>query len=375
MKRRGPWTRKPLSLALEQDGSDSPHTPRRHLSLVDLVSIGVGGTIGSGIFVLTGYIAHHYAGPSTAISFVISGVAAGCSGLCYAELAGRIPAAGSTYIYAYVCLGELAAVIAAACLTLEYGVSGAAVARSWGDKIVEWLTYQWGWERAGDYLGGEFWNPMAGLVSALSTLLLVYGVQESKQVTNFFTALKVGLVVFMIIGGFLLMDTENLAPFVPYGASGVLRGATSSFFGYLGYDEVCCLAAEANNPSRDMPRAVIWTLGIVTILYVAASFALAGMVPLAELSDTSAFPAAFHSRGVEWASQLTAAGEVITLPVVVLISLMAQPRLFAALAKDHLLPKVFAGTDAKGNLVWGSILSGIPMTLLATFVPFSYLDE
>jgi amino acid transporter len=215
---------------------------------------------------LTGFIAHHYAGPGTALSFAVSGLAACCSGLCYAELAGRIPVAGSTYIYAYISLGEWAAVVAAACLTLEYGVSGAAVSRSWGDKVVEWLTVQWQWKDASYYLGGEYFNPMAGFVSAASVALLLWGVKESKNVTNFFTALKVGLVVFMTVGGFCLFQSENLTPLAPYGTSGILRGATSSFFGYLGYDEVCCIAAEAKNPRRDMPRAILWTLSIVTVL-------------------------------------------------------------------------------------------------------------
>jgi amino acid transporter len=372
---RGPWTRKPLSMVLEgEEQQNAPLHRERHLTLVDLISVGVGGTIGSGIFVLSGFIANHYAGPATTLSFIISGMAAGCSGLCYAELAGRIPAAGSTYIYAYISLGEWAAVVAAACLTLEYGVSGAAVARSWGDKVVEWLVNQWQWEDAASYLQGEYFHPMAGLISAASVALLVQGVQESKTITNAFTLLKVGLVIFMTVGGFYLMDTDNLTPVMPYGTAGVLRGATSSFFGYLGYDEVCCMAAEAKNP-RDMPRAVLWTLAIVTILYVAASLALSGMLPYDQISDTSAFPAAFQSRGILWAAQLSAAGEVITLPVVVLISLMAQPRLFLALAHDGLLPEIFGRADAHGNLWWGNLLSGVPMTLLATFVPFSYLDD
>jgi APA family basic amino acid/polyamine antiporter len=282
---------------------------------VDLVSVGVGGTIGSGIFVLTGLIAHNYAGPSTFVSFLLSGFAASCSGLCYAEWAGRLPAAGSTYVYAFVSLGEWAAVISGACLTLEYGVSGAAVARSWGDKVVEWLVTELHWESAGSYLlGGEYFNPLAGFITALSVVILTCGVQESKNITNFFTLLKIMLVVFMIVGGFWCFRAENMTPLVPFGASGILRGATSSFFGYLGFDEVCCLASEAKNPS-DMPRAVLWTLAIVTVLYVLASIALVGMVPYEEISETSGFPAAFATRGVSWAAQLTAAGEVITLPV------------------------------------------------------------
>jgi amino acid transporter len=368
---RGPWTRKPISVVL-QEQEDENLTAHRHLSLFDLVSVGVGGTVGSGIFVLAGLIAHHYAGPATFVSFLLSGLAAACSGLCYAEWAGRLPAAGSTYVYAFVSLGEWAAVIAGACLTLEYGVSGAAVARSWGDKVIEWLVNEWQWDAT--FLAGEFFNPLAGFISALSVVCLAYGVKESKAVTNTFTVLKVMLVMFMIVGGFWYFRVENLTPLAPFGVTGVLRGATSSFFGYLGYDEVCCLASEAKNP-KDMPRAVLWTLAIVTVLYILASIALVGMVPYDEISDTSGFPAAFSSLGVTWAAQVTAAGEVITLPVVVLISLLAQPRLCAAMANDGLLPDILARVDRNGNLFWSIILSGVPMTILATIVPFSYLDD
>ena len=303
-----PWLRKPLWVVTEQErqsNGSSQSSVHRHLTLFDLVSVGVGGTIGSGVFVLTGYIAHHYAGPATTLSFAISGLAACCSGLCYAELAGRIPVSGSTYAYAYVALGELPAVLAAACLTLEYAVSGAAVARSWGDKVVLWMEEELGLTSLQRFLNPGFGlNPMAFLVSAASVALLIDGVKESKRVTNVFTTLKVGLVIFMIVGGFWLLDASNLKPFAPYGTSGVLRGATSSFFGYLGYDEVCCIAGEAINPHRDMPLSVLCTLATVTVLYVLAALALTGMQPSSELSDTSAFPEAFRYNGVEWAAQV-----------------------------------------------------------------------
>ena len=309
MPTHSPWLRKPLWIVLEQERHEHHEnsTVERHLSLFDLISVGVGGTIGSGIFVLTGYIAHYYAGPATTLSFLVSGAAACCSGLCYAELAGRIPASGSTFAYAYVALGELPAVLAAACLTLEYMVSGAAVARSWGDKMVLWLHDELHWESAQKYLApGYNLNPMAGCMSVACVLLLMDGVKESKMVTNVITAIKVALVVFMIVGGFVLWNGSNLQPFLPYGTAGVLRGATSSFFGYLGYDEVCCIAGEALHPERDMPRAVLSTLAILTLLYVLAALALCAMQPYQEMSDTSAFPSAFRYNGVEWAAQIAA---------------------------------------------------------------------
>jgi len=285
-------------------------------------------------------------------------------------------------------MGEYAAVLAASCLTLEYGVSGAAVARSWGDKVYEWMAKSgMGEGTEVDHLGQReaMFNPLAGCISLASVVVLACGVQESKRVTNFFTVTKLGLVSFMIVGGFCLFRAENMSPLVvpaqmsiagpAFGAAGILRGATSSFFGYLGFDEVVCLAAEAKNPS-DTPKAVLWTLAIVTIIYILASIALSGMLPYQEVSDTSGFPNAFAARDIEWAAHLTAFGEVFTLPVVVLISLLAQPRLCAAMAKDGLLPSIFALQSEKdGNLFWSNLLCGIPMTLLATFVPFSWLDD
>ena len=174
---------------------------------------------------------------------------------------------------------------------------------------------EWGWEAAGTYSGEVFFNPLAGLVSALSVVILACGIQESKSVTNFFTCLKVALVVFMISGGLLLFDYRNLTTLAPFGVAGIFRGATSSFFAFLGYDEVCCMAAEARNPT-DVPKAILYTLGIVTFLYILASLALVGMIPYMDISDTSGFPAAFSARGISWASQVAAAGEVVTLPVV-----------------------------------------------------------
>jgi amino acid transporter len=398
-----PWIRKPLSVVHQQESSLSLHalgeqqrrnndnntdttTPsanaavnqlRRHLSVYDLIGIGVGGTVGSGIFVLTGQIAAQYSGKAVALSFAIAGTAAVLSGACYAELSARIPAAGSTYVYAYVCLGELAAVLAAACLTLEYGVSGAAVARTWGDKVLLWLQHHT--SSSLDWLqpGGGMVNLPAFAVSAVSTTLLLSGVQESKRVMNAVTALKMLIVLFMIVGGFMLYNRELTAsqPFAPFGASGVLRGATTSFFGYLGYDEVCCVAGEAKHPARDMPRAVLGTLLTVTVCYVLAATALTGMLPYTEISPTAGFPDAFAVRHWEWAAELTAAGEVLTLPVVVLISLMAQPRLTLSMSVDGLLPSIFSSVDSSGNLRGGTLVSGVVMTVIATFVPFTYLDD
>lgn len=267
--------------------------------------------------------------------------------------------------YAYVSMGEYAAVLAAACLTLEYGVSGAAVARSWGDKVLEWssmiatttTTATAGTEEYSDTTSTtntinndsssreSFFNPLAGLISFSSVCILACGVNESKRITNFFTMTKLVLVLFMILGGLYLFEPANMTPFfvvvspaitatttatataTATAASGIIRGATSSFFGYLGFDEVCCLAKEAKNPN-DVPKAILYTLAIVTVVYVFASIALCGMVPYDEISDTSGFPQAFYSRDILWASHVAAFGYVSVFPSVLRIHVSSPFRFF-----------------------------------------------
>jgi APA family basic amino acid/polyamine antiporter len=331
----GPWIRKPLWTIKNNNNNDGLGTDisnscssseedddklRRHLTLFDLVCVGVGGTIGSGIFVLCGLISHSYAGPATFLSWGIAGMAACLSGVCFAELSGRIPSSGSSYIYSYVAIGELPAFLSAACLTLEYMVSGAAVARSWGDKVVEYLTLQLHFSQDDliiKLLNPGWINPMAFLVSLLSLVLLVAGIKESKRVTNFMSTAKVLLVAAMCFFGFFLFHKENWTPFIPsqFGLSGIFRGATSSFFGYIGYDEVCCLAGEAMNPRENLPKAVLWVIAIVTILSMTASVSLIGMQPYQNISDTSGFPAAFQWNGLTWAAQLFAVSYTHCIPL------------------------------------------------------------
>lgn len=378
-----PWIRKPRWAIMEHspltDGGDGLH---RHLSLFDLICVGVGGTVGSGIFVLCGLVAHTRAGPATFISWAITGCAACMSALCYAELAGRFPAAGSSYAYAYVTMGELPAVVSGACLTLEYLFSSGAVARNWGDKIVEYVKANLGDDAEDSLLLKVLqpWktiNPMGFFVSSLSVLMLLKGVKESKMVVNIFTILKVGLVMFMTIISFILTSPSNLTPLVPaeFGIKGIFSGASSLFFGYIGYDEICCMAEEAVDPTTNLPRAVVATLAITTVLYVLASIALTGMVPYGDINETSPFPNGFHYRGQEWAAQISAIGEIVVLPLVVMVGLMAQPRIQYAMAKDGLLPSIFAEVDSSGNLWCGIGIAGAIMVITATFVPFTYLND
>lgn len=364
--------RKPLNVIEAQDiKNELP----RSLSLFDLICIGIGGTIGSGIFATTGDIISKSAGPAAAISWILGGVVCSVNAFAYMELTTRVPSPGSTYAYTYHAIGEFPAVIAAWLLTLEYGISGAGVARSWADIVESCFpvgTYHW--------LNLEYSSILGALVQASSAVILLIGVQCSKLFVNTFTVAKVGVVIFIIIAGFIAMQPEFMTPFVPerqiidnasfFGVQGILTGATQAFFGYVGFDEICCLAAEAKNPNKVMPIAVIGTILITTFLSVLASLVLSGMI---DYHDATTFDAGFENVGWKWAGTIVTIGEIITMPVVVLVGFLAQPRLNYALACDGLLPQIFAKVDADGNMFWNTLITGIFLTLVAFAVPFSTL--
>lgn len=383
------------NLYSERGGDDAPaqtkelHSPpvithghvERHLSLIDLIAVGVGGTLGTGFFLLCSLLSSSYAGPASIFCWLVSAIPALLSGFCFAELAGQIPAAGSTYAYVYASMGELPATVAAGCLSLEYLVSAGAVARGWGDNMVEWILTKPGVDNDGWMAHilqpGWNFNPLAFVLSALVAMLLLGGVKESKNVTNYFTVLKMMGVVIITLTGFSLLDVRNLIPLLPptLGANGFFRGSTVSFMGYLGFDEVCCLTAEAMDPQKNMPRAIMWTIAILTVSYMAGTLALSGMLPYDQINSVSGFRDAFEARDVEWASTMASLGELVFLPLVVLVALMAQPRLTFALACDGLMPSWFGQVDDSGNMLNGTLFAGVLMTIIASFVRLQYLND
>ncbi|ETI50824.1 hypothetical protein F441_05720 [Phytophthora nicotianae CJ01A1] len=367
---------KPLSVIhAEETAEQLP----RHLSLFDLLCIGIGSTVGSGIFSTAGEIISSTAGPAAFISWIIAGVVCCINALAFMELVTRIPSSGSTYAYSFHALGELPAVIAAWLLTLEYGISGSGVARSWATKVQEWLveehpehSYQW--------LNEDYTNLLGAVLMALCVCVLLVGLRFGKWFVNTITTIKVAVVLFIIIAGFCLTDSSNLSPFVPprqevdgsmaFGVQGVITGASSAFFGYAGFDEVCCLAAEARNPKKIMPLAVIGVVTGTMFLSAFASLALSGMIPYL---DAASFGSGFQYQGQHWAAQIVRAGETCTMPVVVLVCFLAQPRLNYALSCDGLMPRIFSKVDEKGNLFENTLISGAFFTAVAFVVPFDTL--
>jgi basic amino acid/polyamine antiporter, APA family len=332
------------------------------------------------LFILVGLVSHSYAGPAAVLSWTVAGVAALLSAVCYAELSARIPVAGGAYAYVSTAIGELPAVITATCLSMNYIGASGAVARSWGDKLVAWVAEELGdtdhWLYRLIRPRGPF-SPLACAVSSAAVLLLLIGVKESKMATNIFTTLKVCVSIFMVVGGLYFVDTTNWTPFVPpeFGVSGVMRGATATFFGYLGYDCVCSLGGEAIQPERNLPISILFTLISVLALYVTATLALTGMQPYEEISPVSGFSSAFYANDAKVAGEIVAIGELATLPIVVLIAIMAEPRLMLALAEDRILPRYFRHIDAAGNLSNGTLVAGSVMIVVSTLVPFEKLND
>lgn len=340
--------RKPLHAILKESERDH-NTGGGVLSLFDLLCIGIGSTIGSGVFVLTGK-AIVVAGPAAVIAWLLAGILCLLSSSSYMELVARLPTKGSCYVFSGHGLGEVASVVAAACLTMEYGIAGAGVARAFSAKVYSamgawWvLCYDGSSAPVADCDGdSDFYaDPVAGGITALCVAVLVCGLDFGKLVINAMTVAKVLLIGFMIAGGFACRSENMFASpeaFAPKGVAGVVAATSQLFFGFVGFDEVCCMASKAERPCRTMPRALAGTLLGAALLSGMAQLALAAMVH--ETTASSSFEQAFASKGLGWAAWTVRTGELVLLPLVVLLSILPQPEVMAAMAEDGLLPSVF----------------------------------
>ena len=291
------------SLKLLEEEMVSENRLRRVLGPVALTSLGIGAIIGAGIFVLTGLAANVYAGPGLTLSFVVAGFGCALAALCYAEFAAMVPVAGSAYTYAYATLGELFAWIIGWDLVLEYAVASSTVAHGWSHYLLSFLdlfsvhlpkrwigapidfnpaTHGWVWT-------GSFCNLPAALVVLVITVILVIGIRESARFNAAMVLLKLGVVLFAIIVGAAYIRPQNWHPYLPYGFSGVFRGAAYIFFAYIGFDSVSTHAEEARNPQRDVPIGIIVSLALCTVLYILMAAVLTGMVPYSKIDLDARF--------------------------------------------------------------------------------------
>ncbi|HEX9629928.1 MAG TPA: amino acid permease [Pyrinomonadaceae bacterium] len=413
---------KPLSLLLEE--MQGENRLRRVLGPVQLTALGVGAIIGTGIFILTGVAAHDRTGPALMLSFVMAGLACVFAALCYAEFASMVPVAGSAYTYAYATLGELFAWIIGWDLVLEYAVGSATVAHGWSAHFQEFIPifheglpfipakipaafhtapYNYcvnlgtGCPHTGFVPTGSYFDLPAVLITFILTIVLVKGIKESATFNAIMVAVKL-VIVLMVIGiGVFLINPANWHPFAPYGYTGVsffghtifgetaqggqplgmFAGAAIIFFAYIGFDSVSVHSEEAKNPAKDVPVGIIASLIICTILYIAVSAVLTGMVPYKDINIDAPVVDAFRRAGLVWMQYLVAAGAMTGITSVLLVMMLSQPRVMLAMARDGLVPKGFFGDiHPRFRTPWKStILTGLFVASMAGLIPLSILAE
>ena len=398
-QRRGITRTKDVETVIHQNDDESGESSHlaQNLSARDLMGFGIGIVIGTGIFVLTGVEAKNHAGPAITVSFLIAGVVAMLAALCYAELAAAVPTAGSSYTYAYSTIGEVFAWIIGWDLVLEFALGAATVARGWSGYLQSWLGLP-------TSLFGESSTVNVGAVAIVVVLGVVatVGIRESKWVTNTLVLIKVTITVLVIVTGLFYLKASHLTPFFPpsqpaaksgaleeplwqflsgvnptsFGVAGVLVAAAVVFFAYSGFEAVANLGEETKNPGKDMPRGLIGTLVICTVLYLLVCFVLTGMVDYRQLSTGAPISDAFKQVGADWASTLVSIAAIAGLTSVILVDLVGIGRIGFALCRDGLLPASVGRVHPRFRTP-SRITIGITVAVavIAAFVPLATLAE
>ncbi|WP_171167272.1 amino acid permease [Streptomyces sp. I05A-00742] len=372
--------RKPVERLVAEGGQGEGGTLRRSLGMWQLTMISIGATLGTGIFVVLG-TAVPDAGPAVVISFVLAGLTALFSALSYAELAGTIPVSGSSYSYSYATLGEIIAWICGWCLILEYGVSVAAVAVGWGQYLNELLDGTIGVTIPASLANppgdGGIFNVPALLVVLLCMAFLLGGAKESARANAIMVGVKIAALLLFCAVAFTGIRAGNYSPFLPLGLAGVSNAGASLFFSYIGFDAASTAGEEAKNPKKDLPKAIMLSLLIVTALYVLVAAIAVGALPWKDFEGSEAALAGIMEdvTGQSFWAVLLAAGAVIAIASVVLTVLYGQTRILFAMARDGLVPKAFAKVSKKGVPVANTIITCAFCGVLAAAVPLAELAD
>eukprot|EP00262_Sarcandra_glabra_P015748 TRINITY_DN4935_c0_g2_i1.p1 TRINITY_DN4935_c0_g2~~TRINITY_DN4935_c0_g2_i1.p1 ORF type:complete len:639 (+),score=109.05 TRINITY_DN4935_c0_g2_i1:272-2188(+) len=360
------------------------HQLAKELSVLQLIAIGVGSTIGAGVYVLVGTVAREHSGPALTISFLIAGIAAALSAFCYAELASRCPSAGSAYHYSYICVGEGIAWLIGWALILEYTIGGSAVARGISPNLAVFFG---GEDSLPAFLTRTHipWldivvDPVAAILVLVVTGLLCVGIKESSFVQAIVTTANVCVMIFVIIaGGYVGFQTGWVGyalptGYFPFGVNGMLAGSATVFFAYIGFDSVASTAEEVKNPQRDLPLGIGIALSICCSLYMLVSVVIVGLIPYYSMDPDTPISSAFASHGMQWAVYIITAGAVTALCSTLMGSLLPQPRILMAMARDGLLPPFFSQVNKRSQVpVKGTILTGICAATLAFCMDVSQL--
>jgi amino acid transporter len=403
--------------AAAADGHDSGL--KKILGVKDLTFMGIAAVIGAGIFSTIGTAAFN-GGPGISLLFVITAITCGFSALCYAEFASRVPIAGSAYTYAYVSFGEVVAWIIGWALILEYAIGNIVVAISWSgyfNNLLEgfnihlpgWLATntanaQSGYDEAVKALAGGatleslgrhaktgydaivnapviagikfIINIPAFVIVMLITALAYVGIKESKKTTNYMVIFKIAVIIFVIVMGFFYVDTNNWDPFLPNGFTGVLAGVSAVFYAYIGFDAISTTAEECKNPQRDLPRGMIYSLIICTVLYILIALVLTGMVNYTELKVDDPLAYVFQKLNLNKIGYLISVSAVVATTSVLLVFQLGQPRIWMSMSRDGLLPKKFAQVHPKfGTPSFATIVTGFLVGIPSLFVSSSTMTD
>ena len=386
-----------------EDTQDPEHQLKKDLSALDLTVFGIGVIIGTGIFVLTGAAAKESAGPAVALSFVAAGIVCALAALSYAELASTVPVAGSAYTFSFATLGELIAWIIGWDLLLELALGAAVVAVGWSQYLASLLETM-GLDLPAEINGGPKTAvnvPAAAMVLVL-TAVLVAGIKLSSRVNMVIVTIKVAVVLFVIVAGLFFIKASNYSPFIPptepseaesglkatllqtifgispstFGVIGIFTGAAVVFFAFIGFDVVATAAEEVRKPQRDLPRGIIGSLAICTVLYVAVSLVVVGMQKYTQLNVEAPLAEAFKAVDKSWAATLITIGALAGLTTVTMILILGQSRIIFAMSRDHLLPPALSRVHPRfGTPYRITIGVGVVVAVMAAFIPLEALAE
>ncbi|MGG3454205.1 putative amino acid permease YhdG [compost metagenome] len=375
--------KKSISFMLQekQMAGSSTGGMKKELGVFDLAMLGIGCIVGTGIFVLTGVAAAQHAGPGLILSFILAGIVCAFCALCYAEFASMVPVSGSAYTYSYATFGELIAWILGWDLILEYGFAASMVASGWSGYFQGLIsgmgiTLPTALSSAFDPANGTYVDVPAILIVLVLTFIVSRGSKESSRLNSIMVIVKIAVILLFIVVGAFYVKPGNWTPFMPFGFSGVVTGAATAFLSYIGFDAVATAAEEVKNPQKDLPRGIMWSLVVCSLLYVLVTGVLTGIVPYAELNVKNPVAFALQYINQNWVAGFISLGAIVGITTVLFVLLFGQTRLLYAIGRDGLLPKPLARLNPKtgvpANSTWAT---GVIVAIFAGLIPLRKLAD